>query len=92
MVYDSGNVLSSNLSEICARLNDQGMPPASKLEIIKHTWANLREILWTNTQGKTQRAAQDVFEVLVDCLIFFILKYTNLKSQQGVSKLEEQSS
>ena len=68
--------------------------PASKLELIKYTLANLRAILWTNTQGKSHRAAQDTFEVLVDCLIFFILKYTNMKSQAGqpISKLEEQSS
>ena len=61
-------------------MNDQGLQAHLKLDIIRHTLANLRAILWTNTQGKTMRAAQDQFEVLVDCLIFFILKYTNLKS------------
>lgn len=54
---------------------------------------NLQEYLWTNQVGKQQRAAQEGFEVLVDCLIFFILKNANMKSQisQGnlVSKLEE---
>ena len=74
------NTQSNNLEEVCALLNDQGLPANVKLDQIKHTLANLREILWTNTQGKSQRAAQDQFEVLIDCLIFFILRYTNLKS------------
>lgn len=72
-------LISNNLQEICAQLNDQTMMAVNKLDLIKHTTANLREILWTNTQGKSHRAAQDTFEVLVDCLIFFILKFTNLK-------------
>ena len=39
----------------------------------------------------TQQAAQETFESLVDCLIFFVLKNSNLKQQPpgAVSKLEE---
>lgn len=53
--------------------------------------ANIREILWKNKTQQFDVAAQHNFETLVDCLIFFILKNTNLKNGATiVSKLEEQ--
>ena len=51
------------------------------MDIIKNTTANLREVLWADSANKALRAAQDSFEVLIDGLIFFILKNANLKSQ-----------
>lgn len=51
-----------------------------KLGVIQTTQKNLAQVLWKNMNSRDERGAQNDFEILLDCLIFFILKNANIKN------------
>ena len=58
------------------------MQAKHKINELVKAQSNMHELLWNNQANRPLIQAHEGFEVLIDCLIFFILKFANMKVSQ----------